>query len=437
MLIIIFCGETLNTVNITSLAQKTENNIENSNAQSMEISATMLQYIIPAVIAAVASAAAAIIAAWNQTKLKKLEEAKAEQDARRDYEYDARKRLYHELEPIIFLHVEDSDNAYDHIMELAKMARSGILSENLKMAEDNNQDNYYLKATVYKLIRPMAVFRLMQQHLTTYDLQLEDYFRLQYTLAKCLYFSCTDDYYIALGGREKEDDKICLICAFQGALKRHEEKNRPTSHPNHIVYNILGMTRGIMDNLADSLIKFDENDKIYRIRTFGQFEEQNFGLQNSNIAPSMKTICELFLNMNPNRRDTYPNYVLIWRILVLHACIYSIMKKIILEKQSYQPYFTGNDTSNTIDRVKIRKHMVDFFKEEKDKFRWVVDDEKNHNSQITKERMEKDWSNSLSAIGKYLDDWLRRNYENPVRPTKMKRKFIFNLSNVRITNKHQ
>lgn len=135
----------------------------------------------PAIIAAIAS----VVAAINQTKLKGLEEWKAEQDARREYEYEARKRLYRELEPLIFLLVEHSENAYNHIRELANMARSGNLSINLSTTD--SKDNYYLKATIYKLILPMAVFRLMQRSLTLYDLQLEDYFRIQYILAKFLY----------------------------------------------------------------------------------------------------------------------------------------------------------------------------------------------------------------------------------------------------------
>lgn len=85
---------------------------ENSNPTGADMNSVMLQYIVPATVAAVASVTAAIVAAWNQSKLKKLEEVTAEQNARRDYEYEARKRLYHDLEPLVFLHVEDSDNAY-------------------------------------------------------------------------------------------------------------------------------------------------------------------------------------------------------------------------------------------------------------------------------------------------------------------------------------
>jgi hypothetical protein len=404
---------------VHSSVQRTDNGSADVNTDSASnMNSVMLQYIVPATVAAVASVVAAIVAAWNQIKLQKLQEAKAEQDARRDYEYEARKRLYQELEPLIFLHVEDSENAYNHIIELANMARLGTLSVNIT---DKKENNYYLKATIYKLIRPMAVFRLMQRHLTSYDLHLEDYFRLQYILAKCLYFSCTDDYYVALGSRKREDYKLCLICAFQGYLKHSEEKKEKTLHPDHIVYNILGMTRGVIDNLANSLIKFDENDKTYRVMTFDEFEEKHFDNELMKMTPSMLRVCELFSRMSLSNRDSYPSYVLIWRILVLHACIYSIMKGIVRQKQSNQERFTGKNTGNMIDRDEIKKRMAHFLKEEASKFRWVIEVENEQNSTITKERMDKDYSRSLIAIEKYLDDWLRLNYENPVKPMEKKR----------------
>jgi hypothetical protein len=228
------------------------------------------QILIPmvaAIIAAGASIVGAAIGAWNQVRLKKIEGIRAEQNARREYEYEARKRIYHEFEPLIFILSEDSIGAYGHIKELANMASLGQLHVKLSTITEKDKDgdnNDYLKTTIYKLILPMAVFRLMQRHLTSFDLHLDNYFRLQYALAKCLYFSCADNYYIALGGKAPSDFKLCLICEFGGLLKDSEETAKK-NHPNHIVVNILNINTGMIDSLANSLIKFDDNDKIYRI----------------------------------------------------------------------------------------------------------------------------------------------------------------------------
>ena len=64
----------------------------------------------PTILAAIISAAVSVLLtflnAWifmrNQRIVKKLEAEQAEQNARRDYEYEARKRLYHECEPLLF-----------------------------------------------------------------------------------------------------------------------------------------------------------------------------------------------------------------------------------------------------------------------------------------------------------------------------------------------
>lgn len=306
------------------------------------------------------------------------------------------------------------------------MARLGTLGVNLAYSTDKIEDSYYLKATIYKLIRPMAVFRLMQRHLTMYDLQLVDYFRLQYILAKCLYFSCTDDYYLASGSKKREDYKVCLICSFEGNLKHPEEKKEETIHPNHIVYNILGLTRGVVDSLANSLIKFDENDKTYRVMTFDEFEEKHFDKENKETTRPMLTVCRVFSTMNLVNRNNYPSYVLIWRILILHACIYNVMKSIKGQKQLSHQDSTSKNATNAIDRGEIKKRIEDFLKVEVSKFRWVIEDERKQVSQITKEQMNSDYCHSLIAIEKYLDDWLEQNYEDPVKPEK-KRKSILSM----------
>jgi hypothetical protein len=63
--------------------------------------------------------------------------------------------------------------------------------------------------------------------------------------------------------KDPDDSNLCLICNFQDFLKHTEEKKKDNRHPDHIVINILDINIGMMDSLANSLIRFDENDKIY------------------------------------------------------------------------------------------------------------------------------------------------------------------------------
>lgn len=58
-----------------------------------------------------------------------LAEERAERDARRDYEYEARKHLYQVCGPLIFQLTERSEDALYRIYSLARTSREGHLSK--------------------------------------------------------------------------------------------------------------------------------------------------------------------------------------------------------------------------------------------------------------------------------------------------------------------
>jgi Flp pilus assembly protein TadB len=57
-----------------------------------------------------------------------LEDQNAERNARRDYEYEARKRVYQEVEPILFQLAELAEGGLHRIYSLARTARHGDLA---------------------------------------------------------------------------------------------------------------------------------------------------------------------------------------------------------------------------------------------------------------------------------------------------------------------
>ena len=400
------------SVDDTILFALVENNSNTDvSARDFEMFKSML-VLIGSVIAAVASIIAALISARNQKKLKKMEEYRAEQDARREYEYEARKRLYREFEPLIFMLCEDSDSAYNHIKELSNMSRFGKLYLKLssKTSNKENDSENYLRTTIYKLILPMAVFSLMQRRLTLFDLHLENYYRLQYTFSKCLYFSCSNSYYIALGGKRQTDHNLCLICKFQGFIKHTEEKKLDTNHPNHIVINILDIDTGMIDSLSNSLIKYDENDKISRIRSFHEFKEDcftNINTTNSSIKKMYETFSSMTVTSN---KGDYLKYLLIWRILLLHVCVYWIMKQLV-KKKYFKNIPNNNDTIFNIHNIK--ELIGEFLEKEADKFRWITEYKENNNNEII-ESMDDDYRNSKTAIRNYLEEWIEYNYEESI-----------------------
>jgi hypothetical protein len=132
--------------------------------------------IVVAVISLAASVLAAVVAGSVKlradariTRLtKRLDEEGRERDARRDYEYEAKKRLYEQCEPLLFQALELSESARDRVVSLARSARrddirpdgSGWLAT----------PGYYFKSTAYWLMAPMTTFKILQGRLTSIDL---------------------------------------------------------------------------------------------------------------------------------------------------------------------------------------------------------------------------------------------------------------------------
>jgi hypothetical protein len=150
--------------------------------------------VIGAGVSAVIAAVALILTVYWRVRtdrsiaeLRVAQESEIDQDkARREYEYEARKRLYKEYEPLRFQLVECSDSALHQIRDMAENIRKGYLESD---AWPKLRKKDYLKETVYKLLLPCTIYRLMTKRLTLVDLQLDRLLRAHYVLARAAYFS--------------------------------------------------------------------------------------------------------------------------------------------------------------------------------------------------------------------------------------------------------
>jgi hypothetical protein len=278
------------------------------------ISGEALVALIAAVSSAVISIISLLLSNKNNSQLEelkhKLEVKRDEQAARRDYEYDARKRLYKEFEPILFLIAEYSDNAYHRIIDLATSSRNGRLGKEGWLSKNE----YFMKSTVYRLFLPLAAFKLMQRRLTLFDLQLIPAYKTQYQLARRLYLSFADDFNLAQSPPQLEYDPNTQVPAQE--IERHPER-----------YKRQGLYAGLIDNLADALI-VNEKDGTSRLMSFGEFEEHYFVPQPKKPFDSA---VELFFYFRP---DTRP---VLWRILLMQAHIYQALKRVYELRDKQQP----------------------------------------------------------------------------------------------------
>jgi hypothetical protein len=115
----------------------------------------------------------------------------ADQDARRAYEYEARKRLYTQVEPLLFQMFDAAEGAFHALTSLVRSQRRGEIPGWFSV------DGYYLRSTIHRLFLPLVILRLIQRSTTLVDLTLDPSIRLRYALLKEGYLTYTDDLRLA------------------------------------------------------------------------------------------------------------------------------------------------------------------------------------------------------------------------------------------------
>ncbi|HEX8695026.1 MAG TPA: hypothetical protein VF746_21625 [Longimicrobium sp.] len=231
---------------------------------------------------------------------------KSEQDARRDYEYEARKRLYKECEPLLFRLAEASESAFHRVYSLARTARLGHLGP--PGGPSWLDGGYYLSSTIYNLLAPAAWFRLLQERLTGVDLAVDEKIEAQYLLAKRMYISFTDEFEFARLDHDLPYEPF-----------DHDWKTKRISDPAR--YWRQGVTLGWLDVAVEALI-LREKDAPPRCLSFGEFQKAFEDDVPKHGGEKFGRFLEIFQYFHPRTRPV------LWRMLVtqalLHKALYSM-----------------------------------------------------------------------------------------------------------------
>jgi hypothetical protein len=278
--------------------------------------------VIAATISAGISILSIIITKRNDISLEhlknELEIKKDEQTARRDYEYEARKRLYQECEPILFQLSELSESALRRIYALARNAREGNLGPERYWL---STDHYFIRSTIYRLIAPMAAFKLLQYKLTNIDLKLVQTINIQYMLGKILYYTFSSSPELAQSEPTIPYDPDYIATESKG-LTEDEKKEIRIRRPEK--YWLQGLKVGTLDILAESLILANKESGT-SIKSFGEFEREFFeNVVNSEtiVDKRFEVFLTLFSYFHPKTRP------ILWRVLITQAYIYNAIAKI-------------------------------------------------------------------------------------------------------------
>lgn len=217
-----------------------------------------------------------------------LQDKNAERDARRDYEYEARKKLYEEYEPLFFRFSETTEGALFRIKSLANRAAEG----KLEIGGWLQQESYYLESTVYYLMAPLGNYKLLRGKLTFVDLRVDKSIYSTYILGKVLFASFSDAFSIA----EKMGEPYS---PFEGAKNIRQD-----------------LPIGITENIVELLIEVDpEIPSKRKVMNLAKFQEI-FRKSKSSDLKSFVTMLRLF---HPERLPV------LWRILIVQAIIYKVV----------------------------------------------------------------------------------------------------------------
>lgn len=211
----------------------------------------------------------------------------AEKDARRDYEYDARRRLYEVTEPLLFQLTERAEDLSGRIIGLARSARDGNLE---REAGWLSREGYYMRSTIHRLLAPVAIFQMLQDSLTFVDLKLDAEISRKYSTLRHLALALTDPFSFASCSPRP--------LTYDPSIPRSYRQGAPS---------------GVLEAAGQSVIvrKEGRNDRLMR---FGEFDEA-YSQHGSQVNLACAPIAEILRNFHPR---THP---VLWRCLVTEAVL--------------------------------------------------------------------------------------------------------------------
>ncbi len=245
----------------------------------------------------------------------RLGEEKDERAARRDYEYDARKRLYEQCDPLLFQFVELSENALGRITNLALACRQ----QNLRPDGSGwlDHDGYYFLTTLYRLLVPCVVFQLLQRRLTLLDLRLDSRIGTQFALCRTLYLTFRNDWELA-----NMEPRLPYNPDDEHAdIRRSKEP---------AVYYRQGIYAGDLERAVEALI-VTEAGQPSRFLRYGEFASA-YKDQESEVHQAFAPVAQLFRGFHPAARP------MLWRILLAQTCVYRAVQ---MSKEFDTPYRDG------------------------------------------------------------------------------------------------
>lgn len=261
--------------------------------------------LVAALIGASSGIAAAVFAGRAQQRVARLtaslEERRAESDARRSYEYEARKRLYQVYEPLRVRLLDCTDNAVRQIVDL--VGRPGPGRPGYSSAE------YRLNATIYYLLAPLVVSREIERRLTLVDLGLDARIHTEFVLAQAICRSLADEFRAA---------QLEPVLPYSPYVQGWREKR--VECPQR--FRRQGLPLGRLNTALDVLL-VRRPEGVETLTTFGEFEPLLAGFDVDDVRSGPGAARDLFAEFDPVTRPV------LWRVLVIQVLVYWCFQQVV------------------------------------------------------------------------------------------------------------
>jgi hypothetical protein len=218
-----------------------------------------------------------------------LTQQRDEDIALRDYTYEARKRLYKEVNPLFFRLREFCEGSMGRITR--------IVSEDIKIVseDDTVRTDYLVRTTTQRLVRPLVMAQEIQRHMTAVDLSVDPAIKVQYIVSREL-----------LGILHEGD----TIAAAHPAISYHTpgEPRPPGEARQHLTF-------GQLQRLVD-VFTAQEEDGTRRPLKLIELEDRKSEERIADVLDQMKT---LFTSASAS------STAVLWRLLIAQASLMHVL----------------------------------------------------------------------------------------------------------------
>ncbi len=240
---------------------------------------------------------------------------KSEQSARQTYEYEARMRIYKDVEPILFHFLELSQMAYRRIYILGEESNEGSPSYE-KHEKRFKCIGTPIRKTAYELLAPMAAFNILRKRLTIFDITLVPSIYFQYMIGKTILHTFYDDEEIA-----KSEHQI----SYPHIDNYYDKQiNKPEKQ---------GISPISMERMLDFLIDSNDKCRVINLEEFLNKIEEPSSSSKKDVFE--EKIFKRLINFKPDNKPV------LWRILLIQTLLYKSLQN--STKPEYSKYFLKND----------------------------------------------------------------------------------------------